>query len=301
MNIEVRARHMGLASQAGGHRRITVRNHPLRWLEIALAIPLAQFVAATAWAQPGPECPFSWSLYCFPNGSCDSCCGLGCLSLLYEGGMYSGALCGPVTPPCPCSADMCPPVDPSEVGACCLPDGQCTLWFSVNVNWCTAQGGVFLGGGTDCSPPPCDFDGACCLSDGECISGVTAVDCGAQGGHFRGPGTNCGPNPCDGACCMGDGACVVTSAADCAALGGTFVGNDSNCISSECPTCCIADLNCDGQANGLDVGPFVLALLDPAAYSAAFPNCNSSFADVNDDGLINVDDVQAFVIVLLAP
>lgn len=59
------------------------------------------------------------------------------------------------------------------------------------------------------------------------------------------------------------------------------------------------DLNCDGRIDNFDVDPFVLALVQPAAYSAAQPNCRRSNADVNTDGVVDNFDIDAFVTVLL--
>ena len=58
------------------------------------------------------------------------------------------------------------------------------------------------------------------------------------------------------------------------------------------------DLNCDCTANAFDIDPFVMALGDPAAYEAAFPNCDIMNADANDDGLINAFDIDPFVVLL---
>jgi hypothetical protein len=55
------------------------------------------------------------------------------------------------------------------------------------------------------------------------------------------------------------------------------------------------DLNCDGVVTMADIGPFVLALLDPAGYLATFPSCDIFFADLNQDGAIDGDDTQGFV------
>jgi len=55
------------------------------------------------------------------------------------------------------------------------------------------------------------------------------------------------------------------------------------------------DMNCDGAVNGLDVMPFVTALLNPAAYATTWPTCDVSNADVNLSGAVNVDDVAPFV------
>ena len=56
-----------------------------------------------------------------------------------------------------------------------------------------------------------------------------------------------------------------------------------------------ADLNCDGLVNSFDIDPFVLALTDPVAYAAAYPECNILNADANCDGLINSFDIDPFV------
>jgi hypothetical protein len=60
------------------------------------------------------------------------------------------------------------------------------------------------------------------------------------------------------------------------------------------------DLNCDGVVNAFDIGPFVLALIDPTGYYAAYPNCGYFYADVNDDAAVNVLDVDSFVTLLMA-
>jgi len=59
------------------------------------------------------------------------------------------------------------------------------------------------------------------------------------------------------------------------------------------------DVNCDGSISTLDVEPFVIALLDPAGYAAAFPNCNVQSADMNGDGNINGLDIAGFTHCLL--
>lgn len=57
----------------------------------------------------------------------------------------------------------------------------------------------------------------------------------------------------------------------------------------------LGDLNCDGVVNNFDINPFVLALTDPAAYLASFPDCDSSLADINQDGSVNNFDIDPFV------
>jgi hypothetical protein len=61
------------------------------------------------------------------------------------------------------------------------------------------------------------------------------------------------------------------------------------------------DLNCDGFVNNFDIDPFVLALSDPQAYAAAYPECDAQSADVNRDGVVNNFDIDAFVGLLAGP
>ncbi|MGE0479307.1 MAG: esterase-like activity of phytase family protein [Phycisphaerae bacterium] len=61
----------------------------------------------------------------------------------------------------------------------------------------------------------------------------------------------------------------------------------------------LGDLNCDGVVNNFDIDPFVLAVADPAAYHAAFPNCDMHAADANRSGAVDNFDIDAFVDCLL--
>lgn len=61
------------------------------------------------------------------------------------------------------------------------------------------------------------------------------------------------------------------------------------------------DLNCDGMRDNQDIDPFVLALLDPAAYKSAFPDCYRLAADMNEDGAVDNSDLDAFVRMLTGP
>lgn len=61
------------------------------------------------------------------------------------------------------------------------------------------------------------------------------------------------------------------------------------------------DLDCSGDLTVGDVGPFVLALVDPAGYAAAYPGCDISQADMNLDGLEDGADIGPFVAALLNP
>ncbi len=60
----------------------------------------------------------------------------------------------------------------------------------------------------------------------------------------------------------------------------------------------IGDLNCEGIVNLGDINPFVLALSDPAAYAATYPDCQITNGDCNGDGLVDFDDINAFVALL---
>jgi hypothetical protein len=55
------------------------------------------------------------------------------------------------------------------------------------------------------------------------------------------------------------------------------------------------DLNCDGVRDGYDVSAFVLALVNPVGYEAAYPDCNILNADCNGDGSLNALDIDPFV------
>lgn len=59
------------------------------------------------------------------------------------------------------------------------------------------------------------------------------------------------------------------------------------------------DLNCSGGVDTNDIGPFVLALLDPAGYAAEYPSCDLDLADLNEDGSADGLDIQLFVNVLI--
>lgn len=61
------------------------------------------------------------------------------------------------------------------------------------------------------------------------------------------------------------------------------------------------DLNCDDETTIDDVMPFTLALIDPDAYDAAYPDCDQQRADVNGDGFADGADIQAFIDALLQP
>jgi hypothetical protein len=55
------------------------------------------------------------------------------------------------------------------------------------------------------------------------------------------------------------------------------------------------DLNCSGGVDGDDVAAFVLVLVNPDQYDAAFPACDKTLADMNDDDACDGDDIAAFI------
>ncbi|MBN2445678.1 MAG: Ig-like domain-containing protein [Phycisphaerae bacterium] len=60
----------------------------------------------------------------------------------------------------------------------------------------------------------------------------------------------------------------------------------------------LGDMNCDGSADVFDIDAFVLAITNPTAYAAAYPDCDINLADCNQDSSVDVFDIDAFVNVL---
>lgn len=54
------------------------------------------------------------------------------------------------------------------------------------------------------------------------------------------------------------------------------------------------DMNCDEVVNGGDIDAFFLALGDPQAYVAQYPNCNIINGDIDGDGALNGGDITPF-------
>lgn len=61
----------------------------------------------------------------------------------------------------------------------------------------------------------------------------------------------------------------------------------------------LGDMNCDCVVSHSDIEPFVLALLDPDAYEAAYDDCDINRADINGDLILNALDVQGFIQLML--
>jgi hypothetical protein len=113
-------------------------------------------------------------------------------------------------------------IDCTLLGACCTPDGTCSLAPMAS---CPAPSG-WHGEWTICTPNPCPVPpppvGACCFIDGACEL-LTEEQCLVAPEHLAwlGATATCTPdNPCPqptptGACCGANGNCAVTSQADC--------------------------------------------------------------------------------------
>jgi hypothetical protein len=89
---------------------------------------------------------------------------------------------------------------------------------------------------------------------------------------------------------------VNVGALDLFANQSTVVYYDDLCLTPIIPL--LGDLNCDGVLDFDDINPFVLALSDPVAYQAAYPECYVENADCNGDGVVDFDDINAFVALL---
>ncbi len=59
-----------------------------------------------------------------------------------------------------------------------------------------------------------------------------------------------------------------------------------------------ADLDCNGIVDFDDINPFILALADPAAYSAQYPRCHLLNGDCDGNGYVDFDDINPFIVLL---
>ncbi|MBN2448395.1 MAG: hypothetical protein JXO22_16830 [Phycisphaerae bacterium] len=69
-------------------------------------------------------------------------------------------------------------------------------------------------------------------------------------------------------------------------------------ISLEITYLALGDTNCDGSADVFDIDAFVMAIIDPAAYAAAYPDCNVMTVDTNCDDTMDVFDIDTFVAII---
>ncbi len=58
------------------------------------------------------------------------------------------------------------------------------------------------------------------------------------------------------------------------------------------------DVNCDGNVDGFDIEPFILALTDIEGYTSMYPSCDPLLADVNGDQTVDAFDIEPFITIL---
>ncbi|MEZ5359155.1 MAG: dockerin type I domain-containing protein [Candidatus Zixiibacteriota bacterium] len=197
---------------------------------------------------------------CLPDGSCLMTDPICCDDL---GGVRMGAGSSCTAPEACCMPDgSCLMADPlcctgmggtpqgqgtvcSQFEACCMPDGSCR---DLDPLCCVDLGGTPQGVGSACT----GITIACCMPDGSCMT-VEPQCCDDLGGTVSPYGYTsclgdndgnliddaCEPPNDNGACCLPDGSCIVTTAADCAQQGGVFKGVGTNCFG-------------DSNGNGID-------------------------------------------------
>ena len=68
-----------------------------------------------------------------------------------------------------------------------------------------------------------------------------------------------------------------------------------------CRRCLVGDMNGDGVVSVGDIAGFVLALTNPAAYPATYPDGCLESADINCDGVVSVGDIGPFVALISGP
>jgi hypothetical protein len=66
-------------------------------------------------------------------------------------------------------------------------------------------------------------------------------------------------------------------------------------FSPPAPPVLLGDMNCDSSVNLADVDPFVLALISPDEYAAAFPGCDLQHANMNADSTVDALDIDGFI------
>src|SRR5215469_5170840 len=186
-------------------KNITVDEHSGRGSVINLAFSRGQ----NRFGQPPPPPPILGAC-CF-EGDCSITTAEAC-----EGTFYPNQTCDDID----CTH-----------GACCHPDGTCTI---ETPETCTD---FYLGDGTTCEGVDCTHTGACCHPDNTCS--ITSED-GCEG-SYQGDGTTCEGVDCShmGACCHG-GECTIETSDVCTLIGGVYEGDDTTCEGIDCtlPGCC---------------------------------------------------------------
>ncbi|MBK8913765.1 MAG: hypothetical protein IPM64_04025 [Phycisphaerales bacterium] len=85
-----------------------------------------------------------------------------------------------------------------------------------------------------------------------------------------------------------EGASVVEAAVDAFSV-----------VTLSCSPVLVGDMNCDGIVNNFDIDGFVMRLVDPAGYSALFPDCPDGNGDADGSGQVDNFDIDAFIALLL--
>ncbi|HKQ48717.1 MAG TPA: choice-of-anchor L domain-containing protein [Phycisphaerae bacterium] len=98
--------------------------------------------------------------------------------------------------------------------------------------------------------------------------------------------------PPSGACCLQDGQCAQLSEADCMSANGLSWTIDVPCSPNPCPYI-KGDTNCSHAVTTDDIPDFVDALI------GTYTGCDITLADMNNDGNADGLDIQDFIYVLL--
>jgi hypothetical protein len=120
---------------------------------------------------------------------------------------------------------------PIPTGACCAPDGTCSL-----VVQAACTNGVWQGADTACTPNPCPQPppppptGGCCNLTTSACQITTQADCAFSwlGADVACSAVTCPEPPPTGSCCLADGSCTVSVQAACTAawtMSGTCAPN----------------------------------------------------------------------------
>lgn len=156
-----------------------------------------------------------------------------------------------------------------DEGACCFPDGSCSVTTST---LCSQGGGTFQGVGTACTPNPCpppDPIGACCRPAelGGCFVNTAAV-CQANGGTYIGDGTDCLDCPAD--CCNFAGTnCWVENSCGDIVWSVTFAFT----VTQRCSNSGACSV---WQFNVSDTVPLTIAGLTASQEDCPFPTCRNT-------------------------
>lgn len=98
------------------------------------------------------------------------------------------------------------------------------------------------------------------------------------------------------------GCCIIVDVNNDSAMDIVLLDEIANTVRIQMNTALkTGDMNCDGLIDGRDIGPFVLAILDPGAYATQFSGCAIENGDIDNDTNTDVDDVPGFASLLVTP